>query len=334
MSRKYTLVATAAILIAAVIFIGVILANRWGSGTTAATASLRLAWLPGATFAGDYVALRDGFWSAEGIEVSVQPGGFDADALRSVASGADMFGVTSLPQLLFARANGVPVKAIGATIPMSPIGWVAKADSGISEPKDFQGRRIGAQFGTHTEITLEALCDRMGIPITSFQRVPVQFDPTPFVVGDIDVLPVYLIDQPVDLRARGIALNEINPADYGVALSYGNVYFTLESTIAERPELVRSFLAGARRGWRKAHDDHNEAVAAIRAVAPEADANALAAKLGSMFRFIQKYEPEYLGLFPLKSERVQETVNLLVKFGNLSDQVRPEEAFTNEFLDQ
>lgn len=333
MSRKYTLVAAAAILLTALIVIGVILANRSRSGTSATTASLRLAWLPGATFAGDYVALRDGFWSAEGIEVRVQPGGFDADALRSVASGADTFGVTSLPQLLFARANGVPVKAIGATIPMSPIGWVAKAESGISEPKDFRGRRVGAQFGTHTEITLEALCDRLGIPLTSFQRVPVQFDPTPFVVGDIDVLPVYLIDQPVDLRARGIALNEINPADYGVALSYGNVYFTHERTIAERPELVRAFIAGARQGWRKAHEDHDAAVAAIRAVAPETDVQVLAGKLQATFQFIQKYDSDYLGVFPLKGERVRETVALLGEFGNLSDQVKPEEAFTNEFLD-
>lgn len=331
MSRRHTLFAAAAVLVTAMIVIGVILANRSHSETDAATASLRLAWLPGATFAGDYVALRDGFWSAEGIEVRVQPGGFDADALRSVASGADTFGVTSLPQLLFARANGVPVKAIGATIPMSPIGWVAKADSGISEPKDFRGRRVGAQFGTHTEITLEALCDRLGIPLSSFQRVPVQFDPTPFVIGDIDVLPVYLIDQPVDLRARGIVLNEINPVDYGVALSYGNVYFTHERTIAERPELVRAFLAGARRGWRKAHDDHNDAVAAIRVVAPEADAIAMAGKLEAMFAFIQSSEPEYIGVFALDNDRVKETIELLKRFGGLSSAVSADEAYTNDF---
>jgi NitT/TauT family transport system substrate-binding protein len=81
----------------------------------------------------------------------------DYDAIKLVASGADTFGISSSPQILYARAMGVPVVAIGAVIPPSSIGWISKKNSGITKSQDFSNKKIGAQFGTHTEITLEAL---------------------------------------------------------------------------------------------------------------------------------------------------------------------------------
>jgi NitT/TauT family transport system substrate-binding protein len=184
-----------------------------------------LAWIPGVTFIGDYVAKEKTFWGEEGLEVALNPGGFEFDAIKLVASGADTFGVASGPQILQARASGVPVVAIGATIPRSPIGWVAKRDSGITTPYDFKGHKIGAQFGTHSEITFDALMAKLNIPLNSLDQIPVKFDPRPFVVGSVDVLPVYIIDQPIDLEAQGLALSIIDPHAYSVSLAYGQSLF-------------------------------------------------------------------------------------------------------------
>ena len=294
--------------------------------------SLRLAWIPGATFTGDYVAKDKGFWREEGLDVTLNAGGFEYDAIKLVAAGADTFGITSGPQLLQARANGAPVVAIGAVIPRSPVGWIAKKESGIKEPKDFVGKKIGAQFGTHTEITMEALCAKLGMALDSFKRIPVKFDPRPFVAGEIDVLPVYIIDEPVDLRKQGLDLNVIDPGDYGVSLAYGNLYFASENTLKTKPELVRAFLKGAKHGWVWANENPTQAIDIVSTHATDADKASLLAKLNLTLDFIKKGRPEYLGVFPMALDEWQATREILVRYGNLSADVDASKCFTNEFV--
>ena len=322
------------IVIVAVVVIGTLTVWHFLKGPGSAgqeKVGLRLAWIPGATFAGDYVALQNGYWKDAGLEVSIHPGGFEHDAIKLVASGADTFGISSGPQILQARANGVPIVAIGAVFPQSPIGWVSKKDSGITKPQDFVGKKIGAQFGTHTEISLEALCGKLGIALDSFKRIPVKFDPRPFVAGAVDVLPVYIVDQPVDLEREGIALNIIDPGDYGMALAYGNLYFTTEETLRAKPELVKKFLAGAKRGWTFVHSNPEEAATILCKNAPELQKDAMLAKIKAILKFVMKGRKEYLGVFPMESAAWEQTREILSKYGDLKQAMDISGCFTNDY---
>jgi len=294
--------------------------------------SLRLAWIPGATFTGDYVAKAQGFWKQAGLDVDIKAGGFEFDAIKLVSADADTFGITSGPQLLQARAAGLPVVAIGATLSRSPIGWVAKSKSKITRPQDFVGKRIGSQFGTHTEITLEALMTKLGIPMSSLKRVPIKFDPRPFVVGDIDVLPVYLIDQPIDLRAQGLTLNEIDPSDYGVSLAYGNVYFATERTVREKPDLIRRFLRGAREGWMWTHSQPEAATKILLQNMPGSSETQIAEKVRATLVFAEKGQARYEGVFTMNEATWQETAHLLARFGDLKLSEEISRSFSNKFL--
>lgn len=294
--------------------------------------SVRLAWIPGATFIGDYVAHERGYWKDEGLEVKLNPGGFEFDAIKLVASGADDFGIASGPQILYARAHGAPVIAIGAVIPRSPIGWVAKKNSGIKTPKDFLGKKIGAQFGTHTEITFEALCAKMGIDIKSVNRIPVKFDPRLFIAGEIDVLPVYLVDQPIDLRINGLELNIIDPGDFGVSLAFGNLYFTTEERLKDNPESIRAFLAGSAKGWKWAYENRTAAIEILSKYVQGSDKGTLLGKLNATFDFIHKDQKQYLGVFRMKSEDWTKTKAILSEFGDLDEKIDLEKCYTNDFI--
>ncbi|MGJ3260799.1 MAG: ABC transporter substrate-binding protein [Rhodospirillales bacterium] len=283
--------------------------------------SVRLAWIPGVTFIGDYVAQDQGYWKSRGLDVKVEPGGFELDAIKLVAAGADTIGVTSGPQFVQARASGVPIVALASTIPKSPIGWISKADSGIKTPQDFKGHRVGSQFGTHTEITLEAMMARLDIPLSSFERIAVKFDPRPFVVGEIDVLPVYLIDQPVDLEAQGIKLNRIDPGDYGAAFDYGNIYFTTEKNIKEMPQTIKAFLEGASEGWSRAESNRPAALDILYTRVETPDAAILTRKLDEMFAFITKDGAPYPGLYPVTLDGLNSIKEILVTYGGLTSEV-------------
>lgn len=291
-------------------------AGIWPKKADSLSFSLRLAWLPGATFVGDYAAAHIGSWKDRGLDVSVKSGGFEFDAIRLVAAGADQFGVTSGPQFIQARAQGVPVVAICSTIPRSPIGWVSHVDSGIVKPQDFRGKRVGAQFGTHTEVTFEALMAKLSIRLSDIQRIPIKFDPSLFLSRKIDVLPVYLIDQPVEFDAQGVVTNRIDPFDYGVGLNYGNLYFTSERLVKDSPNIVKAFVDGARAGWMWAYSHQQEASELLAVAAPSVKQSVHAAKIDATFRFIAGSQ-EYRGLYPVGVDELLASADLLTKYGRL-----------------
>ena len=67
-------------------------------------------------------------------------------------------------------------------------------------------------------------------------------------------------------------------ADYGLNM-YGNGYITSDKMIAEHPEAVAAFVAGAARGLRDTYQDIPSAVETVRRYAPEVDPEIAARQL-------------------------------------------------------
>ena len=293
--------------------------------------STRIKWLPGITYVGSYMAQQKGFWKEQGLDVTIRPGGFEADPLKLVASDSDQFGITGSEQLLQARAEGLPVVAIYMELAYSPAGWMAKKSTGIARPQDFPGRRVGAQYGTNIEPTLDALLGKLGIDPKTLKRIPVKYDLVPFYNDQVDVMPVYLTGQPVLARMEGYDINTIDPAEYGIQL-YGNVYFTSEKLIKERPELVQRFVNGLLRGWREAIGNPKGAVEVMIQAEPKLDPVQEEAFFAATQPFVKDRNQRPLGV--MSRERWEETMNLMQKYGGLRQDLSIDASFTNRFVDE
>jgi NitT/TauT family transport system substrate-binding protein len=68
-------------------------------------ATLRLKWLPQTQFAGFYLAKARGYYAAEGIDLTINPGGPNLLTENLVASGADIFGLSGGPTASSRRAR-------------------------------------------------------------------------------------------------------------------------------------------------------------------------------------------------------------------------------------
>jgi len=291
--------------------------------------STRLKWLPGATYIGSIVAKEAGFWEKEGLDVQVFPGGFEADPIKLVAAGSNDFGITGADQLLQARANGVPIVAIYAELRWSPAGWMTLKSSGITTPYQFVGKKVGAQYGTNIEPTLDALLAKLSIDPASLIRVPVKYDVSPLFTGQVDVLPVYLNGQPVQARLEGKEVNTINPANYGIRM-YGNVYFTTEKMIREHPELVEKFVRGLTKAWNRALQDPDAAVDLLIRAEPKLHRQLESAILSATVPFVRGGSKDALGV--MSEERWRETRDILVKYAGLTSKVDVSTAYTNRFV--
>ncbi|MEM9250445.1 MAG: ABC transporter substrate-binding protein [Pseudomonadota bacterium] len=107
---------------------------------------LQLQWVTQAQFAGYYVALDQGFYEAEGLEVTILPGGPDIAPPQVLAGGGADVMLNWMPSALAARERGLPVVNIAQPFKTSGLMLTCWKDSGITGPQDFKGRTIGVWF--------------------------------------------------------------------------------------------------------------------------------------------------------------------------------------------
>ena len=103
--------------------------------------SLQLQWVTQAQFAGYYVALDKGWYREEGLDLTIKPGGPDLIPIDLIAAGTSDFGTTLLPDTTLAIQQGKPVISIAQIQQKNGLLLVAQKSSGITQPKDFIGKK-------------------------------------------------------------------------------------------------------------------------------------------------------------------------------------------------
>ena len=117
------------------------------SAAAAEKVALQLKWLPQAQFAGYYVAQSKGYYKAEGLEVTIKPGGPDILPARVISGqGADVI-VSWMPDALAAREAGIPLVNIAQVFNQSGLTLTCRKSSGVRSPKDLKGKTLGLWYG-------------------------------------------------------------------------------------------------------------------------------------------------------------------------------------------
>jgi NitT/TauT family transport system substrate-binding protein len=230
----------------------------------------RLKWLRNMSTVGDIYALANGSFKAQGLDVTVKPGGPEIDAIRELELGQAHFGVASADQVIRAVAKGAPVVVIAQLFQVNPLQWIYRPDRMvIRQLSDLKGKTLGVTFGKNDEIIMRTLMDRAQIPENEVRLFSVRLDYTPFYKGTVDLWPVYINTQGVEIGAKMAAAGEkiafFDPNAHGVRF-VANSVVTSKRMLARSPETVRRFVHALLDGWRQAltPDNADQAVAAIK----------------------------------------------------------------------
>lgn len=201
--------------------------------------TINLTYVPNVQFTPFYVAIEKGFFEAEGLKVNLVYGN-EADMVALVGSNHQQFMIASGEQVLLSREQGLPVVAVANWYKDYPVGVAALKESGITEPKDLIGKKIGLPglYGANY-IGMEALAGQTGLKSEDYELVSIGFNQVETLVSKtVDAVVVYLANEPVQLRERGYEINVMAVKD-SIHL-VGNCLVTNESSMANEPELVRS----------------------------------------------------------------------------------------------
>lgn len=240
--------------------------------STLETVRLRQEWFPYSGFAGEVLAAAR-YARNVGVDLQVRAGGETIDPIKNVLANQDDMGVVSGDLLIKAVAAGAPLVAIGVVNDISPTCFIAKAQSGIRTVQDFVGKRVGVLRGTNTERIYELLMLRNHLSRTLVREVDAPFELNTFILGQYDVRPAFIYDEPVTLARDKIPINIIKPSDYGVSV-IGTVYFTRQDVIASRRDALVRTLGALVKGWRDVAtpEGRTAAIAELKKRFPEVDA--------------------------------------------------------------
>ena len=224
---------------------------------------LQLQWVPQAQFAGYLAAVEQGYYEANGIKLTVVPGGPDVipQQAGSAADGPE-FTISWVPKVLEARIGSpasdlVDIAQIFQRSGTLSVSW---KDSNITAPADFAGKKIGVwDFGNEFEVTAGA--KKAGLEQgTDYEKVIQPFDMTLLLSKQIDVAEAMIYNEYAQvLEAKNPEtgnlyqpgdLNVINWNDEGTAMLQ-DALFARASWLAQagHEDIAIRFLRASFQGW-------------------------------------------------------------------------------------
>ena len=290
---------------------------------------LPMGYIPNIQYAPFYVAVEKGYFSDAGIEIEFDYK-FETDGVALVGAGELPFAVVSGEQVLLARAQGLPVTYVAAWYQEYPVSVVAKSETGVIVPQDLAGKKIGLPglFGANY-VGLRALLNAGELTEDDVSLDAIGFNQVELVAaGQQDIIVGYSANEPIQLRAQGIAVTEIRVGDYVQLASNG--LLASEKVIEENPELVRAFVEAFIKGLRYTIDNPEEAFSLSGSYIPnfaDLDADVQQQILETS---IEQWTTKGLGYSePAAWENMQ---TVLLDMGLLSEEQDLSKAYTNEFI--
>ena len=217
--------------------------------------------------AGIYTALERGYFEEAGLEVEPQVPSDPTAPIRQVAAGRVDLAVSYEPEVLLARDQGLPVKAVAAFVPTPLTSMIWTRESGVKDVPDLRGKTIATAGIPYQEDFLDQILSEDGLSVDDVEQVDVGFGLLPAVLsGRADaMLGGFLNVEGVDLAERGKDPTVIPVDELGIPTYDELVLVAHEDALEdeEEAEPIRLFIAALERGTVAAVRDPQAAADAI-----------------------------------------------------------------------
>ncbi|SFR16337.1 ABC transporter substrate-binding protein [Poseidonocella sedimentorum] len=228
--------------------------------------TLQLKWVTQAQFAGYYVALEEGFYEDEDLNVTIKPGGPDIAPVQVLLGGAADVMVDWLPSALAARENGAPIVNIAQPFKSSGLMLTCLKEHGIESPEDFPGHTLGTWFFGN-ELPLYSWMSKLGYATDGSEGgVTIQkinFNVDPLLQKQVECATTMTYNEYWQVIDAGLTEDDLvvfKYEDQGISTLEDGLY-TTEENLAD-PEMVDKltrFVRASMKGWKYAEENPDAA---------------------------------------------------------------------------
>jgi NitT/TauT family transport system substrate-binding protein len=190
-----------------------------------------------------FVGVEQGIYRKYGLDVSITPGTGSGTVAELVANGTFDFGFVDGGVLAQSVSKGLSEEMILGILESNPMIIISRPQTGITAPKDLDGKTGGFAAGSSPELLFPAFAAKTGVDLASIKKLQVDIPTrdTLFVEGQTQFTFGYTVVQLPELEARcGCTLSVLKYSSYGInPLSNGVI--VSKAYAKAHPDVVRRF---------------------------------------------------------------------------------------------
>jgi NitT/TauT family transport system substrate-binding protein len=285
------------------------------------------------------VAIDKGYYKAEGIEVSVDPGTGSVEGINRVASGAYDAGFADINILVKYRDNprNLPVKMVMMVYDAPAFSIISLKKNGIAKPKDLEGKILGAPAadGAWAQWPIFVQANQIDAAKVKVENIGFPVREPMLAQGKVDAITGFWFSSYMNLKAQGIPHDDIvvlHMREWGLDL-YGNGIIFNPDFMRFSPKAVSGFVRALVKGIQETIRSPDTAIDSVMSRNPIAkrDVELERLKLSIAKNFVT---PDVRkngigGIDPKRLERSIEQIGLTFQYTN---KPKPADIFSAQYL--
>jgi NitT/TauT family transport system substrate-binding protein len=212
--------------------------------------SMRLDWVISGYHAPYFVGIKNGYYKDEGLDVTIEPGNGSANVAQAIGNGNGEFATVDGGAMMQLVAKGLPVKSVMGLYQRNPIGVIYNIKSGITKPKDVEGKTLVITNGDAPAALLPAFMAATGVDIKKVNIVST--DPASknaaVISGRGDAVVTFSFQAIPIIEAAGVSVKTFDYADYGVTVP-GITLIARPDYLDKNPETVKKMARAIRKSF-------------------------------------------------------------------------------------
>lgn len=286
-----------------------------------------------------FVAIDKGYYKAEGLDVTIDPGSGSVEGINRVASGNYPFGFADINSLIKYRDNpkNVAVQAVMMVYDTPAFSIVALRKSGITRPKDLEGKVLGAPAadGAYAQWPIFASANKIDTSKVKIENVGFPVREPMLAQGKVDAITGFWFSSFMNLRANGVKAEDITVMlmrDHGVDL-YGNAILVNPDFARANPKAVAGFVRATIRGIQDTINNPETAIDALlkRNAIANRDVELERLKLAIQRNFVSP-DVSKAGLGSVDMKRLERSIDQIGLTFTYTNRPKAADIFNDQFL--
>jgi ABC-type nitrate/sulfonate/bicarbonate transport system substrate-binding protein len=215
-----------------------------------ALVTLALDWTPNTNHTGIYVAMAQGYYQQQGIDLKLAPYSSQVAPEQLVTTGQADFAISFPESITTLRAQGQPLVSVAAIIQSNTSALISLKSSGLDTVASLAGKRYAGFGAPYEQPVVSQVLRCGGASDPSFQNITTSLDPVEALKSkQFDFAWVYEGWEVIQAQREGLQVNVFPLLDYCMPDYSSPVIVTSQRMIQQRPDVIKRFLAATAQGY-------------------------------------------------------------------------------------
>ena len=293
--------------------------------------TFQLNFAPGGYHAGFPMALARGYYKDVGLDVTIEAGNGSQVTAQLVAAGKADLAYADAAPVMKLISSGAKMKILATIFQGNPNQVTALKKTNLKSVADLKGRSLGMPSSGSQPSMFPLVMAATGLKEGDIKIVNMPGDSlvAALMQGIVDTIAGSVDSYSLTLKSLGAETTDFLFIDNG-APTVSTSIIASDSYLAQKPEVVKAFVAASLKGWYAAIDDPAAAVVELKKLFPDANEKLAPAQIDATKFLMCVNKAKFVG--KANPEQWADTVKILSEINILPAGTPATAYYTYDFL--